>query len=244
MNTNKLDKISVVLVDDHVISGLGTKALLMGSDVVEIESVFNNASDVFHYLENFTVDVIITDILMPDIDGFSLLQHIKKINPKIKVLMLSISDDRDSVIKAMALGADGYLLKDIDKEDMIASIVKASNGEKAFSSKILNALIDDFIEFAKSSYHYGSKRILNSNQYQAPLKHTNSDVYDLLTDREIEILKFIGNGFSTKEIAVKLGISPFTVSTHRKNIYAKLGIEELSSMMRVAKSILNSEAVA
>lgn len=224
-------KVRVLIIDDYQISGHGSKALLSGVGDIEVTGVFSSASKAMDFLRNNRTNVILLDLLMPEISGLDLLKKIKQINPEIKVIMLTISDEREHILKALAYSADGFLLKDSGRKDLIEAIRKVTNNRFACSPKIMDIIIKDMRIYAR--------KILNTAPQELPEKNQpeTRDLHTILTKREIEILELIGRGLSTKEIAVKFDKSPYTISTHRKNIYAKLGISELSQLTQIAREL-------
>lgn len=238
MNT----KINLLIIDDFKISALGTKAILQGfSDFSEIFIAysFEQALDIF---EENVIDVVLCDIFMPDHDGFEVIEYLKKHYPNTKTIFLSINEDKDALLKTFVYGADGYLFKDVDREELHNSINTVMKGKKYFSSKILDILFNEFSSYAES--------YINKDKYKNDVRNTDSpdlsdnkqlsqaqngrDLKGLFTSRELEIMKLLGQNYSTKEIAEALSISIFTVSTHRKNIAIKLSNPNLKEMRRIA----------
>jgi DNA-binding NarL/FixJ family response regulator len=235
-------KIKLLIIDDFQISALGTKAILQGfsdySDILVAYS-FEQALDIF---EENVIDVVLCDIVMPEHDGFVVIEYIKKHYPNTKTIFLSISEDKDTLLKTFVYGADGYQFKDVAREELHNSINAVMRGKKYFSPKIIDILFNEISSYAES---YLNKDMLNSvignadnlvlsDNKQLSQAQNGRDLKGLFTSRELEIMKLLGQNFSTKEIAEDLNISIFTVSTHRKNIAIKLSNPNLKEMKRIA----------
>ncbi len=230
----------LLIIDDFQISALGTKALLNGhSDEYNIFTAFS-VDEGLEILRSKKIDLVLCDILMPEKDGFDALKSIKEEHPKTKVMFLSMNEDKSILYKALAFQADGYQFKNITKDELINSITIVLSGKKYFNSRIVDILYNELVIYAEN--------VINNNPHKYPLlqqsKLLNKALSDspsletidkLLTNREFAIFQLIGENLSTKSIAEKLNISIFTVSTHRKNIYTKLGLPNLTSLKNLAK---------
>jgi DNA-binding NarL/FixJ family response regulator len=211
-----MTKIRVALVDDHTVVREGFKALLNLSDSIEVVS---EAQDGVAALENISfgnIDILISDVYMPNMNGIDLCVELHKQNNNIPVLLLSMYNNKEYFIKAIKCGASGYLLKDCEKEELFMAIRKVAQGEKYFGNVIGNALVDSLV----------------GNQ----LSDKNLD--NVLTLREKDILTLAIEGLSTKLIAERLFISPRTVDKHRSNIMQKFNVHnivELINYVRVNK---------
>lgn len=234
------NNIRVLIIDDFQISALGTKALLQGSSIFSDIFIAFSVDEALSLLENNTIDIVLCDILMPEKDGFEAFLEIKTKYPLTKIMFLSINEEKDILYRVFALGADGYQFKDINKEELINSILVVLSGKKYFNPRIIDVLFNDFADYASSKikHNINQKRQNQENPNKKTIDNLNFDnISSLLTKRELEIMKFIGNDVPTKEIAEILGISTYTVSTHRKNIYVKLGIEKLTDLKKIARNI-------
>jgi DNA-binding NarL/FixJ family response regulator len=243
---------NLLIIDDFQISALGTKALLQG--YTEFENIFIAFSlyEALDILSKNTIDVVLCDIFMPEQDGFYAIKYIKEYYPETKLMFLSISEDKEILLKSFAYRADGYQFKDVAKEELYHSICVLLKGKKYFNSKILDILFDEISHFADLFFNNKTLQTierlekspnvnsLKFNQFNDNVnpKFSNTDLKAILTNREIDILILIGKGLSTKEIANKLNISTFTVSTHRKNINTKLNIQSLREMKIIAQELL------
>jgi two-component system nitrate/nitrite response regulator NarL len=203
--------IRIILIDDHQIVLDGLTSLLSQEPSFELLGGFVNAETAFELLDKQTVDVVITDLDMPGIQGEQVVRFCKSKFPLTKVMVLSMHDERAIIKHLIDVGADGYLLKMAGKEEIIASIKLVHSGVKHFSDDVVQSLIQN-----KQS----------SDSINPTLK--------LLTTREIEIVKLIANGLSSKEIGEQLHISPRTVETHRANILKKIDSTGVAGIIRFA----------
>jgi DNA-binding NarL/FixJ family response regulator len=161
-------------------------------------------------LNIFKVDLVLIDIDMPIINGIDTIKQIKKHFPRVKVVVLTMHDEKDMITKLLNLGADGYLLKKSSKQELIQCILGVANDERYISSEATtNALL---VDESKS----------------------NTVLLSQLTEREIEIVKLIAEGNSNKEIGDKLFISHSTVYTHRSYLMWKLGVHNVAGIVKFA----------
>lgn len=235
---------NLLIIDDFQISAYGTKAILQSYP--EFNNIFVSFSliEALELMKKNKVDVVLCDIFMPEQDGFDALIQIKDQYPDTKIMFLSISEEKDVLLKSFIYRVDGYQFKDASKEELHNMIITILKGKKYFNSKILDILFDEISKFAEIMMNGKSIRIPekpkaeNGNNNKVSLsKFSNSEIRALLTSREIDVLKLVGEGLSTKEIADKLNISTFTVSTHRKNINTKLDTESLREMKIIAQQL-------
>lgn len=223
-------KIRVLIIDDHLISILGTKALLKGSQTIEVVDFATSKEEALKILEKVHVDVILLDLFMPDINGIEFLQELKSMNSNLKIIILTISDDKQRIISAINGDADGYLLKDISHESLFLAIKKAYQGKPAFDSRVFEILYSDFKNYIQNHY------TIEKNNEEMTLE----DMLDILTPREVEVLKLIAQNKSTNEISEAINISRHTISSYRKNIYSKLHINKLLELKKVASKLFGT----
>lgn len=235
---------NLLIIDDFQISAYGTKAILQWYPEFTNIYVSFSLNDALEIMKEYHIDVVLCDIFMPEQDGFEALTQIKKLYPQTKIMFLSISEEKDILLKSFIYKVDGYQFKDASKDELYNSIITLLRNKRYFSSKIMDILFDDISRYAEIVMNGKSVRIPEkpkndsiSNKVNDLSKFSNIDLRALLTSREIEILKLVGMGMSTREIANKLNISTFTVSTHRKNINTKLDIESLREMKIIAQQL-------
>ncbi len=194
--------ISIYLVDDHELVNNGIQNLLnIQNDKYNVSKVFNNAKDLLYALNFEQPNLIISDISMPNMNGIEMVKEVMAKFSEIKVLFLSMHKDAEFVKPALATGAQGYVLKDSKPQDVFDAIDTIMDGGNYISPKASSALLQNF------------------------------RVKIELTPREIDILKLIGKGNTTKETAEILFISAHTVESHRKNLLAKTECTNIAELM-------------
>jgi two-component system nitrate/nitrite response regulator NarL len=203
--------IKIALLDDHQIVIDGLKLLLADHIDFDIVGEYTSGSAFFLDLKNCTPDIVLTDIMMPEMDGFEVAMRVKQDYPEVKVVALSMNGE-GALIHQMIENADvaGYLLKTTGRNELIQALKSVSEGDTYFSKEILEEL----------------------NSYKKIIKE-NESIH--LTSREIDIIKCIAEDLSNKQIADKLFISERTVETHRKNIFRKTNIHSAMSLVEFAK---------
>jgi len=204
------NKVSLAIVDDHQIVIDGIKSLLLGHDKFEVALECTQPEKVTALLAETPVDILLTDVMMPVMNGAELAKAVRKQFPDIKILTLSMSGQGD-LVNQMIDDSDisGYVLKNIGKQELIAALEKISTGGIYFSEEVLN-------EMTKAS---GRKK-------EAEEMH--------LTGREIEIIRLIEKEYSNKQIADTLYLSERTVETHRKNIFRKTKTSSVIGLIKYA----------
>lgn len=200
--------IKLAIVDDHPIVMDGIRALVDGDPGISIVLTSSSPKALLEQLDKTKVDVLLTDIVMPEMNGNELAKVVRQRFPSIKILALSMSGQGD-IVNEMINDADisGYILKNVSRDDLRAAIHKIAGGGIYFSEEVLAEL----------------------EKYKAPRQ---SDV--TLTQREIEIIQLMERELGNKEIASQLFISERTVETHRKNIFRKLGKNTLIGVIKYA----------
>ena len=213
--------IKVALADDHEIVRYGIKMVL--EDDPEIEVIWE-ASDGQETLDKMTEespDVLVVDIRMPLLTGLEVTQKLKQADPKVKIVMLTMHDDSEYVLKSMQFGADGYLLKDTNKTEFNKAVKLVNNGQKYFSGDISTTIVNSFLNTGGPV----------SQATEATVAPTIAQDYGL-TKREKQILKLIYDGVSNKEIAEQLDKSIRTIETHRFNIMKKLEVNNITELLK------------
>jgi DNA-binding NarL/FixJ family response regulator len=197
--------IKVFIVDDHPMVVEGIKGLLQGEENYPVIGSANFALEALEMFRQALPDVVLLDINLPDLNGIELCERIKKEFPTIKVLGISTFKERSYITRLMEKGASGYVLKNVDKEELIEAIRQVAGGRMYFSMEAATAITTQ-----KSSS-------------QVPI----------LTSREKEILVLISEGLTNKEIADQLYISPLTVDSHRKNLLAKFTVRNTAALVKL-----------
>ncbi len=199
MTTNK---IKLLIADDHEVVRSGLKSLLGGTEIKVVAEVASGAEAVKYALES-DPDVVLLDIRMPDGDGLTALGRIKLDKPEMPILILSTFDNPTYVARAVALGANGYLLKGCTREELLAAIRTAAAGESAWTRD----------ELRRVTGALATPRL-------------TADVEVPLTQRESEVLRQLAYGLTNKEIAQTLHISYETVKEHVQHILRKIGVSD------------------
>ena len=199
-----MDKIKIFLVDDHKIFVEGVANLLSDQPDLTIMGWTYDGKGAIEFLRENAVDIVLTDIQMPGMTGIELTQKIKEEFPHIRIIALSMFDKKEIVQELISSGAEGYLLKDIEKSELLTAIRKVASGDYYYSSSIAGILMKSITE------------------------------KDLLTKREKEIIKLFAEENTNSMIAEKLFISEHTVESHRKNIFRKTNAKSIVGLVKYA----------
>jgi len=203
----------VFLADDHVILREGLRMILDSSGECQVVGEAGDGQEAFESIEKIQPDIAILDISMPNLSGIELARKVRKYFPDIKIIMLSRHDNEEYVRQLLKYGIHGFVLKDEAGNDMMRAIDAVVKNETYLSPRITRLLMED----------------IRSGGVE---KKTNA--FDILTNREREILKLIVEGKSSEAIAKILIISPSTVKVHRANIMKKLNIHKATDMVKYA----------
>ena len=203
----------VVLIDDHQVVLYGLNLLFKSIENVEVIGILNDSRKLRAFLESEPVDIVISDLHMPNLSGINLTLMLRKDFPHIKVLLLTMAEDAYHIREALRAGVHGYVLKHANKEELEKAVGKLMEGKKYYSE----AVIDELASSPDDNYN---------NAHPETIEH--------LTTRELEILKLAAMEYSTSEIAEKLFISIATVETHRGNLMKKLGVKSAIGMAKFA----------
>ena len=202
----------IVLADDHTIITDGLQVMLGGQSHLEIVGVAQNGDQAFDLVSRLRPDLLLTDIEMDGLDGIDLVQKIRDNRLQTRIIVLSMHDDLQFVNTVLKNGADGYVLKNAGTSVLTRAIEEVMSGKQficpAVSEKMLRSYLKD--EKASEANPYG------------------------LSAREVEIVKLLSEGHSSKKIGDLLHLSPHTVDTHRKNIHVKLGVHSTAELIRFA----------
>ena len=209
--------IRVLVADDHQLYRAGIKALLEDDPEIIITLEASDGSAILQKLAQNPVDIVLMDIDMPGMNGVDATRLVKEQHPDTRILILSMYDDLEFILKVLKAGASGYLLKESENLDLANAIKALAIGSSYYSEKISSKLCDYLA------------------QVNTPLP--NATATASLTKRELEILRLIGSEFTNPEIAEKLFISGNTVFTHRKNLLSKLGARNTAGLIRSASKL-------
>lgn len=209
-----MNPIRILLADDHNILRDGLRLLLERQAGLAVVGEAADGREAIERTDQFQPDLVIMDIAMPGVNGIEATRRIIQKHPTTGVLILSMHYDESYIIRSLKAGARAYLLKDSLKSDLISAIHAVAEGKSFFSPKI--------------------SRILQEDYMQALTDKGSEDSYELLTTREREILQFIAEGKTNKEMASALNLSLYTVDTHRTHILRKLNLHSVPEVMLYA----------
>jgi DNA-binding NarL/FixJ family response regulator len=213
-------KIKTIIADDHSLFIEGIRALIKNVDTIELVGEAENGKMVLELLEKHTVDVVLMDINMPEMNGIEATKRIHEKYPKTKVLALTMFEDGLYVGEMMKAGATGFVLKNAKKEELVEAITRVYHGEKYISQDVSLKLIEKMLN-GESNNGNGSMQKGSARKLE-------------ITPRELEIIKLIAEELTNVEIAQKLNNSPMTIITHRKNLLRKLGVKNTAGLIRFA----------
>ncbi|EJS66922.1 MULTISPECIES: response regulator [Bacillus] len=196
-------KIKLLLVEDHHIVRRGLVFFLKTREEFEIVGEAENGEEALIFIQTERPDIVLMDLSMPKMDGIEATKRIKQYDETIKILILSSFSEQDYVLPALEAGADGYQLKEVQPEQLVASIIAVHEGNANFHPKVTPALFG-----------------------QSAVKKEKENPFSMLTKREQEVLREIAKGRSNKEIAAELHITEQTVKTHVSNVLAKLEVDD------------------
>jgi DNA-binding NarL/FixJ family response regulator len=208
-----MKKIHIIIVDDHQIIRDGIEAMLIAEDSIEVLGTAADYESLIKLPELKQCDVLILDIALPGKNGIEIAREFSAKYPLIKLLMLSANCDEDTISEAIQSGAFGFLHKDTSSEEFLEAVKSVYNNEEYFGEKL-----------SKIIYKSYRKRIRDANDTDKPM----------LTEREIQVIKLLSDGKSSKEIAADLFISPRTVETHKANILTKLKLHNNIEIVKFA----------
>ena len=197
-----MDKIGVLIVDDHAVVRQGLRTLLELQEDIEILGEASNGLESVEQARQLLPDVVLMDLVMPEMDGIEATRRIRALSPNTKVIILTSFAEDEKVFPSIKAGALGYLLKNVSPADLITAVQAASRGEAQLHPEIATKLMNEF-----------------SNRPSKP-------AHDELTERELEVLRLISRGMSNREIAGELVLSEKTVKTHVSNILSKLHLND------------------
>ncbi|KUJ62689.1 LuxR family transcriptional regulator [Flavobacteriaceae bacterium CRH] len=213
MNNN----IRVVLADDHVFVRDGIKSLLENEANIEVVGEAVDGADALEVVQANKPDLLIVDIRMPNLTGIEVVEKLRNENNTVKIIMLSMHESEEYVLKSIKAGADGYLLKGSSKEEFLKALHTVAAGGKYFSGDISSILIS---------------QLTNSSTSLEPKQNFGEEM--MITKREKEILTLLLSGKGNKEIAEALEISKRTAEVHRFNLMKKLKVKNLIELSNKA----------
>ncbi|GMV33397.1 MAG: DNA-binding response regulator [Chloroflexota bacterium] len=212
-----MDKIRVLMVDDHALFREGLAGIIASQTDMEVVGEAGDGLEACVKAQELKPDLILMDVQMPGMDGLTAVRQIKEALPETAVVMLTVRDDDDKLFEALKNGAQGYLLKEIRSQDMLAMLRGVMRGEAALSPALAGRVLTEFRRLSRRGF-------------------VKADDDCGLTEREQQVLLKVSEGATDKEIAESLTISLNTVKTHIRNILSKLQVSSRREAAKVAKS--------
>jgi two-component system response regulator NreC len=209
-----VNPVRILLADDHTVMRNGLRLLLERQPNLRVVGEAADGRQAVALSESANPDVVIMDIGMPNLNGIEATRQIVNRNPRTAIAILSMHSDESYVIRALKAGARAYLLKDSAEADLLAAVRALTEGKSFFSPAISKILVEDYM------------RQLESRGAE--------DTYELLTNREREILQLLAEGRTNKEVANMLNLSLYTVETHRTHILQKLNLHSVPELILYA----------
>ena len=207
------NRIRLLIVDDHPIIRRGISMCLSHREQMEVVGEAADGREAIRLTREIQPDIVLMDIDMPQMNGLVVTEVLHRELPKVKVLILSMHGNTDYVLRIIQSGARGFILKEAPAEELVRAIEIVQSGDAYFSPDVARVALNRFVQTG------------NRAQDEMPL-----------TNREREVLTFIADGFSNKEIACQLGVGVRTVETHRERIMRKLDIHTIAGLTRYALS--------
>ena len=207
-------EIRVLLVDDHAIERQGVCSLLDAQPDIRVVAEAGDGLEALPMVSQCHPDVVITETIMPRMNGLELTGQLLRRYPDLKVLVLTRNDREDCVLRLVQAGAGGYLLKTVDRVDLLAAVRAVVRGGRVLQPTALEAVLDDYLQRVREP---------SARRYAVEL-----------TPREREVLKLIAEGNTNQDIAELLCLSRKTVETHRSNIMDKLDLHKVTDLVKYA----------
>ena len=207
--------IRLFLVDDHTVLRRGLRALFEPEPTLEIVGEAENGEQLLAQLPTTPCDVVLLDLHMPGLDGLATTQRLREEFPEVRILVLSMVDSERAIGQVLAAGANGYILKNTGREEILAAVHAVAAGRRFLCSELGLAMLDKVL----------------AAPTEAEARPTGG-----LSAREQEVLQLVAEGLTTAQIAEKLFTSPRTVETHRQNIMEKTGTKNTAALIKAAAS--------
>lgn len=204
----------ILLADDHAIVRRGLRSLLESEPGLVVVGEAADGLEAVRLATELHPDLVVLDIAMPLLNGIDVAARLKHLDQPPKVVVLSMHTDESYILRALASGAQAYLLKDATDEDLLPAVRTLASGKPYFSAAVSAVLMEDYIRNLKM--------------------RGVTDTFDILTAREREVLQLLAEGRSNKEVATLLDLAASTVETHRANLMLKLGLHNTAEIVLYA----------
>jgi len=207
-------KSRIVIAEDHTILREGLRALLTIDPKFEVVGEAQDGREAIRCCDALAPDLVLMDLSMPRVHGFEAIREIKKQHPSIKIIALTVHKRDEYILATLQAGADGYILKDANHAELVTAMKNVLQGKHYLSPEISGRVIDGYLN--------GNKGIKTKS------------AWDTLTQREREVLKLIAEGYTNKQIAEILFVSPKTIEKHRTNLMKKLDLHNVAAITAFA----------
>lgn len=207
-------KKKIIIAEDNSLLLDGLRLIINSDEQLEVAAEAKDGLSAIETVAKHPADLILMDLSMPKMDGMSAIKEIRQLHPDIKIMALTIHESEEYILECFASGADGYCVKDTGQKELLNALHFVLSGKKYISPSISEKVMEGFLEGRKQ------------------LKEKTS--WETLTQREKQVLKLVGEGYTSKEIADMLYISPKTVEKHRANLMNKLNIHNISELTSYA----------
>ena len=211
MSTEQIIKIAIA--DDHKIFRDGIKMALSGKENLKMLWEAEDGKDLMHKIAIKKPDVLLMDIRMPEIDGINAIEMLRKEYEEIKIIVLTMYDDQQMISKMMEMGANAYLTKTTDPEEIYEAILTCMNDDFYFNSLVNNAVMGKLMQKKNVRQHYGKTVAISFNE------------------KEVKILQLLAEDKTTEEISKIIFLSPRTIETIRQNMKSKVGAKTIAGLI-------------
>ncbi len=212
-------KIRIFLVDDHEIIRDGIKSLIGSHDLISVVGEAGSGKEAIKFLRNTSVDIVLMDIQMPEMNGIETTEKLLKKSPNLKVIALSMHNEEAYILRMLKIGAMGYLLKESGRDELIRGIESVFLGQQYLSNMVSMKLINSILEEKVAA--------MDDNVTPEVPK-------DIFTQREVEVLQLLTTGATSQQISEQLNISRRTVDTHRRNLFQKARVKNSAGLVNFA----------
>ncbi len=207
-----MDTVRIILADDHAVLRDGVRMVLESQPGFKVVGTADNGADAVELAGDLQPDIAVLDVAMPNMNGLEATRQITERCPNTQIVILSMYDNEEYLREALRAGASAYVLKRAAAKELVGAIQTVRQGQSYLDPALTRTLISDYVRQVE-------------RVDEAP---------DSLTDRELEVLKLVAEGFTNRQIALKLTISIKTVQTHRANLMDKLNLHDRTELVRYA----------